>query len=222
MTPPAIPPRASWFALARRPSLLAMTAGFAGLAALANAVAAGTGPEQTRMGASIQDSLGARDHAVAQQKRALELRELAARAAEARLKASVVARRPAPAPAIAAAPAPAAIVAPNPLPGEPGQAFEDLARIYQTMKPARAAPIFERLDLDVQLQIARRMRERSTALILSNMSSNAAVRLSMALAGYRVRPAPEAVSVPAATGPIRRPVATVRPVGGAHAPDGMR
>lgn len=172
----------------QRPSLLVITAGFAGVTAFANAVAADPAP--TRMGVSIQQSMSERDQALAKQKRNLEMREQATRAAEARLKASVEARKaPAPNAANPANPGGAAPLDPN------AQPYDDLARIYQTMKPARAAPIFERLDLEVQLQIARHMRERSTALILSNMSPNAAVQLSMALAGQRVKPVPAVVSV---------------------------
>ena len=54
------------------------------------------------------------------------------------------------------------------------------------MKPARAAPIFEKLDIEVQSQVARRMRDQVTAQIMSNMSPAAAVKLSMALAGRKV------------------------------------
>lgn len=198
-------------AFAQRPSLLAITAGFAGITAFANAMAAGADPAPTRMGVSIQQSVGERDQAIAKQKRGLELREQAAKAAEARLKASVEARK-----------SPATITADAAIQGQGAgldanaQPFEDLARIYQTMKPARAAPIFERLDMDVQLQIARHMRERSTALILSNMSPNAAVQLSMALAGQRIKPASPA-SLPSRPDPVRKNGMDAKPIG-ARAP----
>ncbi|MBB5685257.1 MotE family protein [Sphingobium boeckii] len=202
-------------AFAKRPSLLAITAGFAGLTAFANAMAAGADPAPTRMGVSIQQSMGERDQALAKQKRGLELREQATRAAEARLKASVEARKTTAAnaenPALAAQAQAAALE-------ENAQPFDDLARIYQTMKPGKAAPIFERLDLDVQLQIARRMRERSTALILSSMSPNAAVQLSMALAGHRIKPTPAAVPASAPrVDPVKKGAPDVRQAG-ARAP----
>ncbi|MCJ8157714.1 MotE family protein [Sphingomonas sp. LaA6.9] len=172
-----------------RPSLLMLTAGVAGLSAIANAVAVAAPAEQapaTRLGTSIQQSVRERDQALAQQKRALELREQAARASEERLKADMQARQAAP--QRPGSPA-AADAAPQ---SEP---YDELARIYQTMKPAKAAPIFERLDLDVQTEVARRMRERSTALIMSNMSAGAAVQLSMALAGKKVvKPQPVVVA----------------------------
>ncbi|XHS02908.1 hypothetical protein ACFB49_45310 [Sphingomonas sp. DBB INV C78] len=171
----------------RRPTLLSLTAGVAAISAVANAVAATTPPADqqpaTRLGTSIQQSVRERDQALAQQKRVLELREQAARATEARLKADLEARQAQAAPAgSAAAGGKAAVAADEP--------YDELARIYQTMKPAKAAVIFERLDLDVQTEIAKRMRERSTALIVSNMKPDAAVQLSMALAGRGAKPRP--------------------------------
>jgi len=86
--------------------------------------------------------------------------EQAAKAGEARLAAEMRARHEQPG---STDPAQGASV-------EPNQPYDDLARIYQTMKPARAAPIFEKLDLEVQTQVARRMRERSAALLMAAMS----------------------------------------------------
>lgn len=188
--------------MAWKPSLLSLTAGAAMLSAVANAVAVGAAQDptsQTRMGASIQQSLGERDQQIAKQKRALDLREQAMRAAEQRLKADMQAKQG----------------------GDPGQQagtpdseapqpFDDLARIYQTMKPARAAPIFERLDLEVQVAIAKRMRERAMAMILSNMSPGAAVKLSMALAGRRAS-APVGPQVAEVTPEALKRVAEAKP-----------
>ncbi|MDB5670946.1 MAG: signal peptide protein, partial [Alphaproteobacteria bacterium] len=55
-------------------------------------------------------------------------------------------------------------------------------RIYQSMKPAKAAIVFEQLAMDVQMQVAKRMRDRSTAMIMAAMTPNGAASLSMALA----------------------------------------
>ena len=165
-----------------RPSLLMVTAGVAGLSAIANAVAVAapaTEQPQTRLGNSIQQSVRDRDRAMAEQKRALQLREQAAKATEERLKADLASRQ-------AEAEKPAPRMAAGGKPVEANEPYDELARIYQTMKPAKAAPIFERLDLEVQTEVARRMRERAMALIMSNMSPNAAVQLSMALAGKPV------------------------------------
>ncbi|AGH49087.1 magnesium transporter, mgtE intracellular region domain-containing protein [Sphingomonas sp. MM-1] len=170
--------------LVRKPSLLSLTAGVAGLSVIANAVAvAAPTAEQpapaSRLGASIQQSVRERDQAIADQKRGLDLREQALRASEARLKADLAQRQ------AEAAQSASSSGRGGAQGGDGNDSYDDLARIYQTMKPAKAAVIFERLDLDVQTEIARRMRERSTAMIVSNMTPNAAVQLSMALAGKR-------------------------------------
>jgi flagellar motility protein MotE (MotC chaperone) len=154
-----------------RPSLLLMTAAVSALAAAANGVSAASpqdGPATTRLGTSIQSDLNAHDSAAARRKRALDMREQAAAAAEARLQAQAEAGRK------AAAAGPAAAT--------PEAQFDELARIYQAMKPARAAPVFEQLTMEVQLKIAQRMRERSTAMLLAAMTPKGAAALSMALA----------------------------------------
>lgn len=162
-----------------RPSLL-LLAGAAGLSAVANAVS--QPPEQkSRFGVSIQDDMAAADRAAASRKRQLDLQEQAARAAGQRLKAAV--------------PPPAAVAATAPTAEEKTdeQRYEDLARIYQAMKPKAAAAVFEQLTLDVQVKVAERMRERSTALIMAAMTPKAAATLTMAMAkrqtSYTVLPA---------------------------------
>lgn len=159
-----------------RPSLLMLTAGVAGLAVIANGVNAAAPPagaaEPTRLGVSIDADLGARDRQAARRKRALDLREQAARATEARLKADVDAR----------AKTEAAPAGNGNKEAETTDQFDDLARIYQAMKPAKAAVVFEQLDMDVQMKVARKMRERSTAMMMAAMTSRGAAALSMALA----------------------------------------
>jgi len=170
----------------RRPSLLTVTAAAAGVAAIANAVAiaAPTPDTPTRLGTSIAQSMRERDRRQADRNRALDLREQAARAAEQRLRNDLQASQPA---GGSAAPG----TQPGATPPNPqDNVFDNLARIYQTMKPARAAAIIEKLALDVQVQVAKRMRERQTALIMAAMSPQAAVELSMALAGREVAKAP--------------------------------
>lgn len=168
----------------RRPLALLLAAASVGVVANAFAVAAPrVTPEkpQTRLGTSLQESMSQRDQALAAEKRRLEMREQAAKAAEARLAAEVQARQEEA--DVAATSAPGRANEAN----SPNQPYEDLARIYQTMKPARAAPIFEKLDLEVQTQVAKRMRDRSTAQLMAAMSSNAAAELTMSLAGRNVR-----------------------------------
>lgn len=178
-----------------RPSLLALTAGVAAVAVLANSVSlaspsAAAAPEapQTRLGASIGQELSARDQEAARRNRALELREQAAKATEARIKAQLEAQQQPAAPAGTAVGAKA---------GETADQYEELARIYQAMKPAKAAVVFEQLDLDVQMRIAQRMRERSTAMILAAMTPKAAASLSMALARRLAVTAPASAPVSA-------------------------
>ncbi|WP_114955026.1 MotE family protein [Sphingosinicella terrae] len=173
-----------------RPSLLMLMAATAGVGVLANGVSAADpaakAPE-TRLGASIKQDMTARDQELARRNRALELREQAARAAEQRLAAGGAAA----ASAAEAGGAPAA----GPSPEE--ERFAELARIYQAMRPNRAAIVFEQLEMDVQVEVAGRMRERSTALILANMSPPGAAALTMAMAR---RDGPEAQR-PAASPP---------------------
>jgi flagellar motility protein MotE (MotC chaperone) len=175
-----------------RPSLLSITMAAAAVAAVANLVAsaapAAEVDQPTRLGVSIQQSIRERDQALADRKRALDLREQAQRAAEQRLQASSQAAQPAAPQPDAAQPATQA--------AQPPGGYDGLARIYQAMKPTKAAPVFEKLALDVQVQVAKRMRDRSTALLLANMSPEGAADLSMALAGHPVvhpvaRPAPQ-------------------------------
>lgn len=60
--------------------------------------------------------------------------------------------------------------------------FASLVKVYETMKPKDAARIFEKLDLNVQLAVAHRMKEAKMAAILAEMNPDAAKSLTMALA----------------------------------------
>lgn len=165
-----------------RPSLLMLTAAAAAIGAVANGVSAASPdsasnePTRTRLGVAIGQDMNARDQAATRRNRALDLREQAARAAEQRLQADLGARQQQAA-AAAQPPAPSAAK-----PQDQVDQFNDLARIYQAMKPAQAAVVFEQLDLDVQMKVAQKMRERSTAMILGAMTPKGAAALSMALA----------------------------------------
>jgi flagellar motility protein MotE (MotC chaperone) len=176
-----------------RPSLLLMTAAASALAVVANAssiaATASQSTPKTRLGSAIEQDLSERDAAAARRKRALDLREQAAKATQTRLQADLDARQKE---AQAATAMPGATGA---APAEAPEAqFDDLARIYQAMKPAKAAMVFEQLDMEVQMKVAQRMRERSTALILAAMSSRGAAALSMALARKSAaRPMPPAL-----------------------------
>lgn len=182
-----------------RPSLLLLTAGASALAVVANAasIAAPGGQEapKSRLGNSIEQDLSERDAAAARRKRGLDLREQAAKAAEARLQADLTARQqPAAAPAGANGTAPA----------EAADAqFDDLARIYQAMKPKAAAVVFEQLDMEVQMKVAQRMRDRSTAMIMAAMTPKGAAALSMALARKNAGRPQVAAAAPPAGAPRR-------------------
>ncbi len=157
----------------KRPYLLALTAVGAGLSVIAHGVALTTGnadPGQpTRLGVSIQDSVAERDRKAAEHNRALDMRENALKALEAKMAAQ---QPPQLEPAAQA-------------PAEPenNEQYDALAKIYQAMKPAKAAAVLEKLDMDVQVKVAQRIRERSMGAVLANMTPDAAAALTMALAG---------------------------------------
>lgn len=189
-----------------RPSLLLLMAAASAIAAVANAASIATGDQdgtnKTRLGNSIERDLSARDQDAAKRQRALDLREQAAKAAEQRFAQSVEAQQK-----DATAGTPGAPGAPSPAEAQ----FDELARIYQAMKPAKAAAVFEQLDMEVQMKVAQRMRPASTAAILAAMSPKGAASLSMALARKSAtKPmAPAAAqagpAVAGATGPARKP-----------------
>lgn len=57
-----------------------------------------------------------------------------------------------------------------------------IVKVYQTMKPKDAARIFERLDMEIQVEVATRMKESKMAPILAAMSADAAKTLTIELA----------------------------------------
>ncbi|MDX5594158.1 MotE family protein [Pseudovibrio sp. SPO723] len=62
------------------------------------------------------------------------------------------------------------------------QEIKDLIKIYESMKAKSAARIFDRLEMDVLLKVVAEMQPRKMADILSNMSPEAAERLTVAIA----------------------------------------
>jgi flagellar motility protein MotE (MotC chaperone) len=171
-----------------RPSLLLLTAAASALAVVANASTIATTATQsnapkTRLGSSIDQDIAERDAAAARRKRGLDLREQATKAAQARLEADLAARQKEA--EVAAAPAGAA----GGVAEAPEAQFDELARIYQAMKPKAAAVVFEQLEMEVQMKVAQRMRERSTAMIMAAMTPKGAAALSMALARKSARTA---------------------------------
>lgn len=177
----------------KRPSLLMMMAGAAALSTLAHGVSAsGTSQEkapakasQSRLGSAIQSEMNENQQTAKERARALDLREQAIRASEKRLKDSLQNQQQRPKADDAAATRAGAKADKE---AEEAETLDQLARIYQSMKPKQAAVVFEQLDIDVQIAVARKMRERSTAQILAAMTPAGAARLSMALAGKRPAP----------------------------------
>lgn len=165
----------------RHPSLLMLMTGAAAVSMLAHGVSASfaavgerqPAPASTRLGSAIQSEMAERDRTARERARALELREQAMKASEKRLKANVQAQqKQGGKPPVGKQSA-----------GEDEtEELDQLARIYQSMKAKQAARVFERLDVDVQVAVARKMRERATAQILAAMTPDGAARLSMALA----------------------------------------
>lgn len=142
--------------------------------ALGTAIA-GEAMPTSRLGASIRDNLADRDRAAAEQKRRAQLQQQAIQAAETRLREQLAAAKPQ-----AGAPG---VGAPGAAAGEQAdEAINNLARIYQAMKPAKAAVVMEKLTIDMQVKISRQIRERSMGLIMGAMSSDGAAKLSAALA----------------------------------------
>lgn len=65
---------------------------------------------------------------------------------------------------------------------------ESLVRIYQNMKAKDAARIFERLDMNVLLEVAENMNSRALAPILAEMDANRAQKITVELATRRQLP----------------------------------
>lgn len=65
---------------------------------------------------------------------------------------------------------------------EQNEQFDNLVRVYEKMKAKDAARIFQRLDLDIQVSVAQRMKDNKFAPILAEMDSDSARALSTKLA----------------------------------------
>lgn len=170
----------------RIPFLL-ITAAAATVGAVANGVDAAVAVGEsvvpkTRLGSQIEGEINAAQRKEAERRRALDLREQALKAARLRLqRQQKEAETKAAAEGKAGAEA-TANGAPDAAAAAEEKRYSDLARIFQSMKPAKAAPVFEKLSADVQFQVAQRMRDRNAALMMQAMSPDAAATLGMALA----------------------------------------
>jgi len=63
-----------------------------------------------------------------------------------------------------------------------------LVQVYESMKPKNAAAIFDQLDMEVLLAVAKRMDEAKMAEVLSKMSADKAKQLTIEMAKQRKLP----------------------------------
>ena len=60
--------------------------------------------------------------------------------------------------------------------------LRSIVKVYENMKPKRAAKILERLNMDIQVEVAMRMKEVKMAPIMAAMSEEGARKLTSELA----------------------------------------
>jgi flagellar motility protein MotE (MotC chaperone) len=65
---------------------------------------------------------------------------------------------------------------------EEAKRFKGIISMYETMKPKDAARIFDRLDMKILIEVATHMNPRNMSEIISQMSPDAAQRLTVELA----------------------------------------
>ena len=75
-------------------------------------------------------------------------------------------------------------------PGAPSAAGVPVTKVYESMKPDEAGPIFDKLDDQVALGILSRMKERQIGAILAAMNRDRAVVMTRLLAETAKAPAP--------------------------------
>ncbi|MFC3691723.1 MotE family protein [Chenggangzhangella methanolivorans] len=66
--------------------------------------------------------------------------------------------------------------------------FKELVILYEGMKPKEAARIFEKLDAQVLLDVASRMKPRTLSVVMGVMEPDAAQKLTVALARREASP----------------------------------
>ncbi len=71
---------------------------------------------------------------------------------------------------------------------EEGGKLKELVTMYENMKPKEAARIFEKLDAEVLLDVASRMKPRQLSVVLGLMAPDAAQKLTVSLARRQVAP----------------------------------
>ncbi len=66
--------------------------------------------------------------------------------------------------------------------------MKSIVKIYEKMRPADAARIFEELDMTILLDVVERMKEAKTALIMAKMTPGKAKLLTAELTNRRALP----------------------------------
>lgn len=74
--------------------------------------------------------------------------------------------------------------------------FAGLVKLYEAMRPAQAAAIFDGLDLRILLPLLDRMNARKAALVMGAMDPDRARLATQALARYRLGEAPDPGAAP--------------------------
>jgi flagellar motility protein MotE (MotC chaperone) len=84
-----------------------------------------------------------------------------------------------------------------------------LVKVYEGMKPADAARIFDKLEMDILLPVAQRMKAQKIAQVMAAMDEDAAKRLTVNLAQRLNGKVPEATQpVAPDAAPVAPPVPT--------------
>ncbi len=78
--------------------------------------------------------------------------------------------------------------------GEEEKKIASLVKVYESMKAKDAARIFDKLEMEVLLPVAQRMKEQKFAAVLAKMESGAAQRLTVELAAEQEYEGAEDVS----------------------------
>ncbi len=102
--------------------------------------------------------------------------------------------------------------------------LKSLVKIYETMKPKDAANVFEKLDMNIMLNVIERMKEAKIAPIIAAMDPEKAKAMTEELAGRRKIAADTVAQTASAVADPARPAAAQaasnQPVAGMIAPAG--
>ena len=160
-------------ALAATPTPAAPPAAPAAAPANRNAAPVISVPEARTSADQLNERLGDRRRQLDERDRELDMRENLLRATEARLEQRVEELRRL---------EQRAATASNQVDEQRNQQMRGLVVMYESMKPRDAGRIFDRLDMDILLEVVTRMRPAKVADILAEMQPDPAKRLTTELA----------------------------------------